>query len=347
MTAPLHWSTEDLLATDDVAEPLVAAGVRCHGGYAPDGTYVSPRTKHRWPAIRSWQAAHRADFGTEILDAPIEWWPEPYPNVAQTKLLLRAGVAQPTITTLTRIGTVEGFGSLIRHVAPGDLQRSFVESIDGTCTQHLQRGMFEAHARDEAGWEEEGGHREMWFAARDIAFDRPFTEDETQTMLERMGIAAPGGGPGRLASAPPVFADLEPVLESMLRRMIGLLFIEVSAFHMFDWAETVLSDTSLIAGDGSAAALVACIRRDEEPHVAYLETALTEMRDRTFVCESGRHLPGSEVIGRLWDLHLADSLGPRREEAIRLARAELDHALAGRRDRDDLVAEFDALGSAA
>ena len=29
----------------------------------------------------------------------------------------------------------------------------------------------------------------------------------------------------------------------MLRRMVGLLFIEVSAFHTFAWAEEVLSDT--------------------------------------------------------------------------------------------------------
>ncbi len=33
----------------------------------------------------------------------------------------------------------------------------------------------------------------MWFAARDVAFEHPVTEDETQPMLERMGINAPGG----------------------------------------------------------------------------------------------------------------------------------------------------------
>ena len=90
---------------------------------------------------------------------------------------------EPTITSLTRIGTVEGFGSMIRHVHPGDMQRFFVESIDGTAIQHLDRGLFEAHARDEAGWEAEGGHKQMWFAARDVAFESPVTEDETQTML--------------------------------------------------------------------------------------------------------------------------------------------------------------------
>ena len=83
--------------------------------------------------------------------------------------------------------------------------------------------------------------------------------------------------------------------------MIGLLFIEVSAFHTFAWAEAVLSDTDLVAGDGEAARLVACIRTDETPHVDYLRTALTEMRDRTFVGESGRKIAGAEVIATLWD----------------------------------------------
>ena len=53
------------------------------------------------------------------------------------------------------------------------------------------------------------------------------------------------------------FPDLDLTFEMMLRRMIGLLFIEVSAFHTFAWAEAVLSDTDLVAGDGEAAALVA------------------------------------------------------------------------------------------
>ena len=78
----LRWSEDELLASDDVAEPLVAGGVRCHGGFAGDGVYVSPRTKHRVPATKAWQQSHRELFGTEILDAPLELWPEVFPNVA-------------------------------------------------------------------------------------------------------------------------------------------------------------------------------------------------------------------------------------------------------------------------
>ena len=40
-------------AVHRVDEPLVVGGVRCHGGFLHDGTYVSPRTKVRAPAIVS------------------------------------------------------------------------------------------------------------------------------------------------------------------------------------------------------------------------------------------------------------------------------------------------------
>jgi hypothetical protein len=340
----LTWTEDELLASHDVEEPLVADGVRCHGGYLGDGAYVSPRTKNRVPAIDAWQDAHRRQFGTEILDAPIDLWPEPFPNVAQTKYLLREGVALPTITSLTRIGTVEGFGGLIRQVHPGNLQRFFVEPIRDTALEHLDRGLFEAHARDEAGHDEEAGHNKMWFAARDIAFEHPVTEDETQTMLERMGIPGPGR-PSATGNVERLVPQLDIALEGMLRRMIGLLFIEISAFHTFRWAEAVLSDTELVAGDGDAAELVRCIRADETPHVDYLRTALTEMRDRTFVDVQGKAVPGGEVITTIWDHAMGLSLGDNRRNFVKTARAELDYALEGNRRRASILEGFEALGT--
>ena len=161
-----QWSEAELLATETVVEPLVVEGIRCHGGFDAAGNYVSPRTKYRVPATAAWQQAHREAFGTEIIDAPLATWPASYPDVAQAKYLLSEGVRGPIVTTLTRIGTVEGFGAMIRGLGPGDIQRFFVESIDGTCLAHLQRGLFEAQARDEAGWGGVAGHRDMWFAAR-------------------------------------------------------------------------------------------------------------------------------------------------------------------------------------
>ena len=110
----LHWAEAELLETDPIAEPLVVAGRLCHGGFDDAGRYVTPRTKGRNPAVAAWQAQFRDDFGSEILEAPLDTWPASYPNVAQSKLLLREGVRRPIITSLTRIGTVEGFGGLIR-----------------------------------------------------------------------------------------------------------------------------------------------------------------------------------------------------------------------------------------
>jgi hypothetical protein len=141
------------------------------------------------------------------------------------------------------------------------------------------------------------------------------------------------------------FPDLDLSLEMMVRRMVGLMFIEISAFHTFAWAEAVLRDSELVEGDGAAADLVSYIRADETPHVDYLRTALTEMRDRTFIGESGRAIAGTEVIGTLWDAALELSLGMNRENFIRTTRAELDHALEGDQRRDEILAGFEALGT--
>jgi hypothetical protein len=341
-----QWSEAELLATETVVEPLVVRGVRCHGGFDENGDYVSPRTKYRVPATSAWQEAHREVFGTDIIDAPLATWPVSYPDVAQAKYLLSEGVRGPIITTLTRIGTVEGFGAMIRGLGPGDMQRFFVESIDGTCLSHLQRGLFEAQARDEAGWEAEAGHRDMWFAARDVAFEDPLTDDETQRMLERMGIPS-SNAPAAPAPVPQFFDDLDPGIEGMARFMLGLLFIELSAFHTFAWAEEVLSDADLVAGDGEAARIVSYVRADETPHVEYLKAALTEMRDRTFIGRSGRKYPGVDVISQFWDAALNESRDVRRPALLRATLAEVEHALAGNRRRDEILEGFHACGTLA
>jgi hypothetical protein len=350
-TTQTAWTEAELLATDPGIDPLIVGGYRCHGGFDAAGRYHSPRTRFRVPAIEAWQAQHRAQFGTELLDVPLATWPPTYPNIAQSRYLLEEGVRDPAISTLTRIGTVEGFGAMIRHANVPDRQRFFVESIAGTAIEHLDRGLFEAHARDEAGWDEEYGHQHMWFAARDVAFEHPVTDDQTAIMLERMGISSGGAAPDPAAIrermlAARVLDDVDLGLEMLIRRMIGILLIEISAFHIFGWAEELLSDADLVAGDGAAAQLVSYIRQDEAPHVAYLATTLTEMRDRTFIGESGRTIPGSEVVGRLWDLGLAESLGERRDANLRIAQREVEIALEANPRRNEILEQFHALGTA-
>jgi hypothetical protein len=352
MTLPTEYTPEELLASHDYAQPLFAGGRRCHGGFVDDGSYVSPRTKGRVPAIEAWQQQHAKQFDSELLGLPLETWPEPYPNVTQSRFLIEQAIPQPIIATLTRIGTVEGFGSVIRNSVVPDLQRAFAEEVNGTAMAHLQRGLYEAHARDEAGHGDEAGHNEMWFAARDIAFENPVTQDETQRMLVRMGVAGPSGGQPDLAAIRAAAManrvlpdDIDFDLESLIERMTRLLLIEISAFHLFAWAETLLSDDELVAGEGEAARLVSYIRSDETPHVEYLRTVLSEMRDRTFAGTSGRTYSGTDMIGRIWDRALSDSLGARRADTMRVTLAEVERAIGDGPGRADVLERFHELGS--
>ena len=100
-----------------------------------------------------------------------------------------------------------------------------------------------------------------------------------------------------------------------------------------------------MAGDGGAARLVAYIRADETPHVAWLRTALSEMRDRTWVGTGGRTHAGTDMIGRLWARALANSVVLKRQSALDLAMAEVERAVAGRPDGRDLVEEMLSLGT--
>jgi hypothetical protein len=338
-THQTEYTASELLASHGGTEPLVAGGQRCHGGFGDDGGYVPPRTLHRVPAIEAWQGAHRAAFGTEIIEVPLDTWPRNFPNVAQARHLISAGVREPLIATLTRIGTVEGFGANIRLLQPGDLQPCFAEDIRGTAIDHLGKGLFEAHGRDEAGFEDQAGHRDMWFAARDIAFPEPAPDVDIAKMLERMGFG--NGSPSSVATPVRLLPDdIDPDLEFMVALMIRVLLIEVQAFHTFAWASDWLSDAGLVAGDGEAARLVSYIRADETPHVGYLATALTEMRDRTWVGEGGRHHAGEEMIGTLWDHLLAQSLGEGRRQTRAAVLGEVEHWCSKRANGASILAGF-------
>jgi len=338
------FTPAELLADEAIAEPLIAGGLRCHGGFDADGRYVSPRTKHRAPAIEAWQAQHRANFATDIIDVPLGTWPEHCPNLAQARHLIASRVPEPLIATLTRIGTVEGFGANIRFLQPGDLQRHFDDSIHGTAVAHLGGGLFEAHGRDEAGWEKEAGHKDMWFAARDIAFESPTAKVDIDQMLARMGFGqGAAGGPGTVARALP--EDIDTNLELIIGLMIRVLLIEVQAFHTFAWAEAWLSDPDLVAGDGEAAQIVSYIRADETPHVGYLKTALTELRDRTWIGASGTRYAGAEMVGRLWGRALEQSLGEGRRQSQAAVLREVEHWCAKRSNGTEVIEQFYALRS--
>lgn len=358
-TAQLEFTAEELLQSAPVEAPLIAGGVRCHGGFDAEGRYVSPRTLEREPAIDSWRAHHTHTFGSAVIEVPLATWPEHFPNVAQARFLVRSGVPEPLIATLTRIGMVEGYGANIRRVPADNMQRFFVEDVRGTAIDHLGRGLFEAHGRDEAGWELEAGHKEMWFAARDIAFGPCTSDIDVEAMLARLGIGpsrsgssggaggsggagAGGGGPARLLPA-----DIAPELELVVRLMTRVLFIEVSAFHTFAWAEAWLGDADLVAGDGEAGRLVSYIRADERPHVRYLAIALTEMRDRTWIGTGGRHHAGADMVDLVWRHLLDQSLGTTRQQNRDGLLREVARWCEKRPGGDDIFAEFNALATPA
>jgi hypothetical protein len=342
-TTQVEFTEGELLADAVVTEPLIAGGRHCHGGFTEDGRYVSPRTKFRVPAIAAWGEQNCARFGSELIDAPLERWARSFPNVEQARFLIRAGVPEPLMATLTRIGTVEGYGANIRLLKPKDMQRHFVEEVRGTAIDHLGGGLFEAHGRDEAGWDAEAGHKDMWFAARDIAFERPSADLDIDAMLARMGFGqnGPGAQADRLLPA-----DIPAELEMMVALMVRVLFIEISAFHTFAWAEEWTSDPELVAGEGEAARLISYIRADETPHIGYLRTALSEMRDRTWVGDGGAHHAGADMIGRIWEPLLAQSLGPGRQEGRKAALGEVEYWCATRSNGADVLAEFHSLGDA-
>jgi hypothetical protein len=134
-------------------------------------------------------------------------------------------------------------------------------------------------------------------------------------------------------------------LEVIASLMTRVLFIEISAFHTFAWAEEWLSDPDLVAGDGKAADLVSYIRADETPHVGYLKTALTEMRDRTWVGASGAKYKGKEMIDLVWDKALAQSLVGNRKQSLTAIMGEIEHWCAKRKNGAEILEGFLALGN--
>src|SRR5262249_23209034 len=154
------FSREDLLSEHPYDAPLVADGVRCHGGWV-GGHYVSPRTLVRTEAIAAWQSRLPAGEFAAVLDPIAARTPAHFPNEAQTRFLVREGVTVPLVRILSMIAAVEGFGGEVLGTLPvPPLGARVAEPVDGTALAHLGP-LFAAHAADEAG------HRRMWELARD------------------------------------------------------------------------------------------------------------------------------------------------------------------------------------
>lgn len=334
MDDKLIYSAEELLADGDYAAPLFANSVLCHGGFDHDGSYRSPRTLYRNPAVQRWQQQLH-DEGRQLIDIAEPLIPPQFPSLAQAKLLLRSGVREPVVRALTVISILEGFGAIIRDVRVPDLKTFFAEPIEGTALSHLGSGLFEAHARDEAGYKDQGGHKQMWEAARDLALENP--KIPSDVFLRLMGDR------GQARAADPLFPELDKKLHRMLSMMAQVLVIEVFAKRTFDWGEALLSDPEVSAAPQRAGAMVGYIRSDESPHVEYLRTALSEARARTLRTVDGRMISGAKVVDGLMHHVLSRMIETRPRQQRDDMRAGIAGAVEAGQTGPSLLEEFDAL----
>ena len=332
----LAFKFDELLSSPKFDQPLIAGGMRCHGGFDANGNYISPRTLWRNPAILAWQEQHLASSPLPLVEVPRDSVPPHLPSVAQAKLLLKEGVREPMVRTLTEIAIVEGFGATIRDL-PVPRMSSFIrEDITGTALAHLTQGLFEAHARDEAGWGEEGGHKQMWEAARDLALSKPKVPGDIL-----MAIMQRRGGNNRGGRALPQFKE---EVERLIGFMMNVLIIEVFAASTFKWAEEVLADPEVSDAPKEAADMVRYIRSDESPHVEYLRTALSELSARTLIDDEGKAHNGHDVVQGLLDRALKFIIRQRREERREQMHASIRASAKGIvKDVEELIQRFDAL----
>jgi len=291
----LRYTQDELLADHDYAEPQVVAGRRMHGGFLADGTYQPPRTAVREPAVEAWTAALR-ERGGDVLDADASLLDGVrLPNVEQQRVLLRNGLGETFWNNLTVIGKIEAKGRLLAEVTFPDLQDAIVEDISEMAIGHLNEGLLLAHGLDEGGQPDDGigGHDEMWFVARDLAFGEGAHPD-----VEPPETIAREDDRRRIP-------ELRPEIEGVVSFLANLLLIEFRAELGFSETQAVLRTPDLWGARAEQAAgaadIIGRIRTDEEIHVSSLRLYLGEIRSCTFRTVDGGTLAGDEVIDRFWD----------------------------------------------
>lgn len=290
----LRYSRDELMEDHDYAEPQVVAGRRMHGGFLADGTYQPPRTKVRGPAIEAWTTALR-DRGGELFDADASLLDGVrLPSIDQQRVLLRNGLGETFWNNLTIIGKIEAKGRLLADISFPDLQDAIVEDISEMAIGHLNDGLLVAHGLDEGGLPEHGigGHDEMWFVARDLAFGAGAYPDVEPTD----NIARPDDERR--------IPELRPEIEGLVSFLANLLLIEFRAELGFSETQAVLRTPDLWGERAGAAAeaadIIGRIRIDEEIHVSSLRLYLGEIRSCTFRTVDGGTIGGAEVIDRFW-----------------------------------------------
>jgi hypothetical protein len=332
----LRYTRDQLMADHDYAEPHLVAGRRMHGGFLADGTYVPPRTKVRQPAVEAWTEALRGRGG-DLFDADASLLDGVrLPNIEQQRVLLRNGLGESFWNTLTIIGKIEAKGRLLADITFPDLQDVIVEDISEMAIGHLNEGLLVAHGLDEGGLPDQGigGHDEMWFVARDLAFgEGAYPDVEPADNIAR---------PDDERRIPELRADIE----GLVSFLANLLLIEFRAELGFSETQAVLR-TPELWGDRAdqadeAAEIIGRIRTDEEIHVSSLRLYLGEIRSCTFRTVDGGTISGAEVIDRFWDDLVKWAVVDKPALEADQQRQVLEERIQKHPEADRVLAEFDA-----
>jgi hypothetical protein len=333
----LVYTETELCAEHEYARPQIEAGYRLHGGFAADGSYLSPRTLVRWPAVRAWQAELQRR-GWPLIDATTKLLQRSnYPTFEQQKLLLDWSFGETLWNSLTITGVIEARGQRLAQFPVPDFGAIIAEDISETTTGHLHKGLFKAHGWDEGGLaaKGEGGHDVMWFAARDLLFGKDaYPMPEVPASIARPEL-------GRLMPQIPLDH------EQTILMLMNVLMIEIRAEASFQFSMRIAREPTLFrdrrADAEHAADLIERIRQDEAIHVAYLQTAVSELRSFTFKTADGRSVAGKEFIDPIWNgmvnyhsVTIVDINQQRTREAIAARLLPLP-------DGERRVATFDAL----
>lgn len=334
----LVYSREEIESNHAYAKPHLINGEKLHGGFDESGTYIAPRTLYRRPAVDAWreQLKHR---GVDLIDASQELLSkDSFPNYQQQKFLLNHGLGFTFFNALTITGIVEGRGvALVDFVAP-DFQDIIVEDVSNTALGHLNKGLLRTHGWDEGGNEQsgEGGHDKIWFAVRDVLFGKgAYSED-----IEPENIVRPESESRDMPQVPEFH-------EAVLSLLMNVLMVEVRAEKFFSYCQAVMTDPELFVDRREhalqSAEMVERIRTDEQIHVDYLQTVLSEFRSLTIKTSKGEHVKGREILDPIWQRmvqwHAHDAQIQARNkslEKISSALLELDNG-------EDLLEEFNTM----
>jgi hypothetical protein len=330
------YSREEIEAEDDYAAPHVACGQKLHGGFAVDGSYVSPRTKARWPAINAWHRQLQSR-GVDIVEATTELLTEPnFPNEEQQVLLLKNDLGQGFWNSLTITGLIEGRGRALADITAPDFQQIIEEDISGTALGHMNQGLLRAHGWDEGGdGSGVGGHDVMWFVIRDLVFGK-----------DAHPIPEPPASIGREKSQ----REMEQIPvehEGLISFLMNLLMIEVRAERAFSFYEKVLRSEEVFRNNRRealiAAELVDRIRQDEAVHVAWLRAAISEFRSFTITTVAGSSVSGAEILDPVWERMIHWHAVEMHEATRNSNREDMRRLIAGTPNGHVLQQEFAAL----